>query len=217
MYYYFQHVDAPITILTEETAVVNLLNTNYILLETSNFITPMLNEPYYLGKIAFINLMNGIYALGIGECTTHRMALSIPSSIDQKTKNIIFPLITQGYLDAAKEANVFVQNIRLISASSFVIGGNATSIITDEQLIMNDRARPGDVLVLTKPIGTTVAIALTQLFDDEKKRNQLLEVMSNVDVRNAKSRALENMMRSNLFPAVLMRKVSIIFSSKLLF
>lgn len=169
----------------------------------------MLNEPYYLGKAAFVNTMSGIYAFGIAECTTHRMAISIPSAIDIPTRNIIIPLITQGYLDAAAEAHVSVQGIRIINSSSFLIGGNATSIILEQQILRRDIACPGDIIILTKPIGTTVAIALSQYIEDPIKRNEIIKRIKLSDVLDAKYRALDVMVRSNLYPAVLMRKYAI--------
>lgn len=196
----------PITILTEEIAVTTI-NNNLLLLETSNFLAPIINEPYYLGQIAFASLMSGFFAVGITGSSTHRMILTVTNSMNQKDRNIIIPMITQGYLEAAKEHNILVQGIRVVEAPALSIGGVATALIAPQQFLRSNLAQPGDVLILTKPLGTTIALALAQLMETNEIRAKILNKLSIGDIEIAKYRALDVMIRSNVHAALLMKQV----------
>ncbi|CAB1313726.1 unnamed protein product [Coregonus sp. 'balchen'] len=77
----------------------------------------------------------------------------------------VMPLIIQGFKDASEEAGTSVTGGQTVLNPWVVMGGVATTVCQPNEFIMPDNAVPGDVLVLTKPLGTQVAVAVHQWLD----------------------------------------------------
>ncbi|CAF4416436.1 unnamed protein product, partial [Adineta steineri] len=87
-----------------------------------------------------------------------------------------------------------------------IVGGVATAVCTQNEIIIPENAIVGDVLVLTKPLGTQVAVSAHQWLENPDRWNRIKSVISEDDVRKAYQRAMNSMARLNKIGASLMHK-----------
>ncbi len=133
--------DAGVFRLTDETALV----------QTVDFFTPIADEPEIYGQIAAINSLNDIYAMG----GTPLTALSIVC-YPQKGDWDVLGQILLGGQKALNAEDVVILGGHSVDDQEIKIGYSVTGIVDPKRVIKNSGAKAGDVLVLTKPIGTGV-------------------------------------------------------------
>ena len=130
--------DASVYIINEETALI----------QTVDFFPPIVDDPYLFGQIAAANAISDIYAMG-GE---PRLALNLLCATDKMEEEWIREILRGGY-DKAYEAGVIISGGHTIHGSEPLYGLAVTGFAKPEQIRKNAAARPGDVLILTKPLG----------------------------------------------------------------
>ena len=138
---------------TSDDAGVFRLNENTALVQTVDFFTPIADEPEIYGQIAAINCLNDIYAMG----GTPISALSIVC-YPQKGDWEVLGQILCGGQKALNEENVVVIGGHSVDDQEIKFGYAITGIIHPDKIVKNSGAKAGDVLVLTKPIGTGVIV-----------------------------------------------------------
>ena len=136
---------------TADDAGVFRLNENTALVQTVDFFPPIADEPEIYGRIAAINSLNDVYAMG----GTPISALSIVCYPQKGDWNILGEIILGGQ-KMLNEENVVVLGGHSIDDQEMKFGYAVTGIIDPNKIIKNSGARAGDVLILTKPIGTGV-------------------------------------------------------------
>lgn len=136
---------------TSDDAGVFRLNEQVALVQTVDFFTPIADEPEIYGRIAAVNSLNDIYAMG----GTPLSALSIVC-FPQKGDWEVLGQILQGGQIALNEENVVVIGGHSVDDQEIKFGYAVTGIIEPNKVIKNSEAKEGDVLILTKPIGTGV-------------------------------------------------------------
>lgn len=136
---------------TSDDAGVFRINEDMALVQTVDFFTPIADEPEIYGRIAAINSLNDIYAMGGIPIS----ALSIVC-YPQKGDWEILGKIMLGGQNALNEENVVVLGGHSVDDQEIKFGYAVTGIINPQRVIKNSGAKKGDVLVLTKPIGTGV-------------------------------------------------------------
>ncbi|KAM7157273.1 selenide, water dikinase 1 isoform 7-T9 [Molossus nigricans] len=156
------------------------------------------------GRIACANVLSDLYAMGVTECDNMLMLLGISNKMTDRERDKVMPLIIQGFKDAAEEAGTSVTGGQTVLNPWIVLGGVATTVCQPNEFIMPDNAVPGDVLVLTKPLGTQVAVAVHQWLDIPEKWNKIKLVVTQEDVELAYQEAMMNMARLNRTAAGLM-------------
>jgi len=132
-----------------DDAGVFRLHEDVALVQTVDFFTPIADDPYIYGQVAAINSLNDIYAMGALPIT----ALSIVC-YPQKEDMTVLGEILRGGQAAMNEANVIILGGHSIDDVEIKIGYSVTGIIDPSKIITNAQAKPGDSLILTKPIGT---------------------------------------------------------------
>jgi selenide, water dikinase len=132
-----------------DDAGVFRLNEYVALVQTVDFFTPIADDPYIYGQVAAINSLNDIYAMGALPIT----ALSIVC-YPQKEDMTVLGEILRGGQATMNEANVIILGGHSIDDVEIKIGYSVTGIIDPSKIITNAQAKPGDSLILTKPIGT---------------------------------------------------------------
>lgn len=137
---------------TCDDAGVYKLNNKFALVQSVDVFTPCVDDPYTFGQIAAANSVSDIYAMGARPIT----ALSIIAFPIDKLSHNIMRQIMLGGIDKLKEAGVVVLGGHSIKDTEIKFGFAVTGVINPSMIITNDKAKPGDVLVLTKPIGTGV-------------------------------------------------------------
>ena len=144
---------------TCDDAGVYQLTKNMALVQSVDVFTPLVDDPYTFGQIAAANSVSDIYAMGGKPLTV----LSIVSFPIEKLSPRIMNKMLQGGIDKLKEAGTVVIGGHSIKDNEIKFGFAVTGIIDPGKMITNDKARPGDVLVLTKPIGTGIISFANQI------------------------------------------------------
>lgn len=152
---------------TSDDAGVFKLNDNTALVQTVDFFTPVADEPEIYGRIAAINSLNDIYAMG----GTPLTALSIVC-YPQKGDWDILGEIMLGGQNALNAENVVVLGGHSVDDKEIKFGYSITGIIDPKRVMKNSGAKPGDVLVLTKPIGTGVISTAVKFQKASKKAEE---------------------------------------------
>jgi selenide,water dikinase len=134
---------------TADDAGVFRLTDEIALVQTVDFFTPVADDPEIYGQVAAINSLNDVYAMG----GTPLTALSIVG-YPQKGDWEILGKILAGGQKAMNAENVVVIGGHSIDDPEMKFGYAVTGIVHPDRVVTNAGAKPGDVLVLTKPIGT---------------------------------------------------------------
>ena len=137
---------------TCDDAGIFKLSDELALVQSVDIFTPGVDDPYIFGQIAAANSVSDIYAMGGRPLT----ALSIIGFPIETMSHKIMHQILRGGIDKLQEAGVAVIGGHSIKDNEVKFGFAVTGIIHPEKIITNDKAEPGDVLVLTKPLGTGV-------------------------------------------------------------
>lgn len=134
---------------TSDDAGVFRLTDDIALVQTVDFFTPVADEPEIYGQVAAINSLNDVYAMG----GTPISALSIVC-FPQKGDWKILEAILRGGQKAMNDANVVVIGGHSVDDKEIKFGYAVTGVINPAKVVKNSGAKVGDVLILTKPIGT---------------------------------------------------------------
>ncbi|XP_055145483.1 selenide, water dikinase 1-like isoform X2 [Symphalangus syndactylus] len=180
-----------------DTCVIPLRHGGLSLVQTTDYIYPIVDDPYMMGRIACANVLSYLYAMGVTECDNMLMLLGVSNKMTDRERDKVMPLIIQGFKDAAEEAGTSVTGGQTVLNPWIVLGGVATTVCQPSEFIMPDNAVPGDVLVLTKPLGTQMAVAVHQWLDIPEKWNKIKLVVTQEDVELAYQKVMMNMARLN--------------------
>lgn len=122
------------------------------LIQTVDFFTPIVDDPYDYGQIAAANALSDVYAMGGTPRTALNLVCWPPSGLPPE----VLGRILEGGTDKIHEAGAVVIGGHSIQDEELKFGYAVTGVAHPDRLLTNDAARPGDVLVLTKPLGTGV-------------------------------------------------------------
>jgi selenide,water dikinase len=122
------------------------------LVQTVDFFTPIVDDPYTYGQIAAANAVSDIYAMGGRPLTALAVAAFPEHDIDVSTIRAIF----RGGFDKLREADVALLGGHTVKDREIKFGYAVTGAIDPARVLSNAGAKPGDVLLLTKPLGTGV-------------------------------------------------------------
>ena len=155
---------------TCDDAGVYKLTDDLALVQSVDVFTPNVDDPYIFGQIAASNSLSDIYAMG-GKPVT---ALSIVGFPIETMSHKIMTQMLRGGIDKMKEAGVEVIGGHSIKDTEIKFGFAVTGVIDPKKIITNDKAQPGDVLILTKPIGTGVISFASQLDRASKEHMEVI-------------------------------------------
>jgi selenide,water dikinase len=122
------------------------------LVQTVDFFTPIVDDPYTFGQIAAANALSDVYAMGGVPLT----ALAVAAFPAQAVEDRIVAEVFKGGLDKLREAGVALLGGHTVQDKEIKFGYAVTGVVDPARVLTNAGARPGDVVVLTKPIGTGV-------------------------------------------------------------
>lgn len=148
----FQDPNVLVGFETGDDAGVYLLDEGHVLVQTVDFFTPVVDDPYVYGQIAAANSLSDVYAMG----GTPRFALSIVGFPHEKVEEEVLHEILRGGADKMREARAAIIGGHSIQDPEIKFGYCVTGVVERERLYTNSGARSGDRLILTKPLGTGI-------------------------------------------------------------
>lgn len=129
------------------------------LVQTVDVFTPSVDDPYTFGQVAAANSVSDIYAMG----GTPMTAVSVIGFPVRKVPDEAMRAILSGGIDKMNEAGVAIIGGHSINDAEIKAGFAVTGTIDKDKIVTNATARPGDVLVLTKPLGTGIVAFAAQI------------------------------------------------------
>lgn len=143
--------------LGDDAAVIK--KENLVIAKTVDVFTPIVDDPYIQGKIAACNSTNDIYAMGLREIIGVLAIVGIP----EKLSLSVAKEMLRGFQDFCREIGTSIVGGHTILNPWPLIGGSVTGVGKEEEVLTKAGAKVGDVLILTKPLGTQSAMALSRV------------------------------------------------------
>ncbi len=135
-----------------EDAGVYKISETVAIVQTIDFFTPIVNDPYSFGQIAAANALSDIYAMGAVPKTALNMVCFSPKKFGLS----ILKDIIRGGVDKVREAGVSLLGGHSVDDEEIKYGLAITGVVHPDKVILNEGARPEDILILTKPLGTGI-------------------------------------------------------------
>ncbi|KAL6046522.1 Selenide, water dikinase 1 [Balamuthia mandrillaris] len=176
---------------------------------TTDFFFPLVEDPYIQGKIACANVLSDMYALGLTHCDNMLMLLGACKRMNATEREVVLSRMMQGFHDLATAAGTRVTGGQTVINAWPLIGGVAMAAVKEEEFIRPENAVAGDVLVLTKPLGTQVAVNLKEWLSARASGpsgawDRVSDVISVEEAERAYYHAMHSMSRLNKTGAELM-------------
>lgn len=159
---------------TSDDAAVYRISDELALIQTLDFFTPVVDDPYDFGRIAAANSLSDVYAMG-GE---PKLALNIAAFPNCLSPEILGEIL-RGGADKVMEAGAVLAGGHTIQDDEPKYGLSVTGFVHPDKLWKNTGAQKGDLLILTKPLGTgilTTALKAEMAAEEEKK--EAVEIMA---------------------------------------
>jgi len=163
---------------TGDDAAVYRLSDELALVQTVDFITPVVDDPYAFGAIAAANALSDVYAMGAKPV----IALGIVSFPTKSLPLSVLGEIIRGSGDKAAEAGVSIIGGHSIDDNEPKYGLSVTGLVHPQKMITNAGARAGDVLVLTKPLGIgIITTGIDRRLVDRRTTDRVIAVMASLN------------------------------------
>ena len=146
------HPDLLVGMETSDDAGVYRLTPEIALIQTVDFFTPVVNDPYTFGQIAAANALSDVYAMGGRPLTALNIVCYPSKTVPQE---VLLAILTGG-LDKIHEAGALLVGGHSVDDTELKYGLSVTGVVHPDKVLTNGGARVGDKLILTKPLGTGV-------------------------------------------------------------
>ena len=168
---------------TSDDACVYRITDEIAAIHTVDFFTPIVDDPFWFGQIAAANALSDVYAMG-GRPAVAMNLLCVPNCLSQETVRKIL----EGGHQKAVEAGCVIAGGHTIQDNEPKYGLCVTGYVHPDKVLRNVGARPGDALVLTKPIGTGVltTAAKADLLEPEQY-DRLVRSMAQLNAKAAEA------------------------------
>lgn len=167
---------------TADDAGVFRLDRDRALVQTTDFFTPIVDDPFAYGQIAAANALSDIFAMG-GRPLCALNLMGMPNDlVSSKT----IATILRGGLEKAREVGCAIIGGHTIRNPEPIYGLAVTGIVSPKKMLTNARAKPGDLLVLTKPLGTgIITTGMKRGLTSRKLGTKVIQLMSQVNTIGA--------------------------------
>ena len=169
-----------------------------VIAKTVDVFTPIVDDPYLQGKIAACNSTSDIYAMGLLDIVGVLAIVGIP----EKLPIHIVREMLKGLQDFCRENKTSIVGGHTILNPWPLIGGAVTGVGKEEEVLTKAGAKEGDILILTKPLGTQTAMALSRIPEEFKDLINISEDEINYII----NKAIEIMTTSNRYALMALRK-----------
>ena len=175
-------VDAQVGFESSDDAAVYRLDDSTSIVSTVDFFTPVVDDPFDFGRIAAANSLSDIYAMGAKPL----FALNIVAFPEKRLPLAVLDQILRGAQSIADEAGIPILGGHTIEDNEPKFGWAVNGIVHPDRIIRNIGAKPGDALVLTKPLGIGIlTTALKRGLLGESEMETLVRVMSSLNAKSA--------------------------------
>lgn len=163
---------------TADDAGVYRLDRERALVQTIDFFTPIVDDPFAYGQIAAANALSDVFAMG-GRPLTALNIMGVPNDL-VSTRTIA--AILRGGLEKTREVGCAIVGGHTIRNPEPIYGLAVTGIVSPKKMLTNAKAKPGDILVLTKPLGTGIATTgIKRGLTSQKLSALVIKLMSQVN------------------------------------
>jgi len=183
----FEHPDMIVGVETSDDAGVFCLRPDLAIVNTVDFFTPIVDDPYVFGQIAATNALSDVYAMG-GEPRTAMNIVCFPRG---KMDIQILGEVLKGGAEKAREAGAVVIGGHSIIDEEIKYGMAVTGVIHPDKVIRNVGVQEGDALVLTKALGTGIITTALKRGKASKESVQAA-VASMITLNNTASKIMRN-------------------------
>jgi selenium donor protein len=163
---------------TADDAAVYRLSDEVAIVQTVDFFTPIVDDPYWFGAISAANSLSDVYAMG-----AHPLfGLNIVGFPSNRLPMRVLEQILQGALDKAAEAGISIIGGHTVDDTEPKFGLAVTGVVHPDRIVRNSTAQPGDALVLTKPLGVgIISTAVKRGLADEALAREVAELMATLN------------------------------------
>jgi len=162
---------------TSDDAAIYKINDEMAMIQTLDFFTPVVNDPYTFGQIAAANALSDIYAMG-GKPTLALNIVCFPTCISID----ILGDILRGGADKVIEAGAIVIGGHSVEDDEPKYGLSVTGFVHPDKILKNYGCKPGDVIIITKPLGTGIInTAIKGGLASTNAYNQVIKVMTTLN------------------------------------
>ena len=165
-----------------EDAGVYKISTDLALVQTVDFFTPTVDDPFTFGQIAATNALNDIYAMGAKPLTAMNIVCFPIKTMDIS----VLREVLRGGLDKMREAGVLLIGGHSVEDNEIKYGLSVTGVVHPDKVLYNRGAKVGDKLVLTKPLGTgIISTAIKAREASDKQMNQAINSMISLNKKSS--------------------------------
>ena len=161
-----------------DDAAVYKISDDLAVVQTVDYFTPIVDDPYTFGAIAAANSLSDIYAMGAKPA----MALNIAAFPKDKLPLDVLVKILRGGSDKAEEAGIAIAGGHTVEGEEPMYGLVVMGLVHPDRIMVNSGAEPGDALILTKPIGTgIISTAMKAEIAAQESIDAAVKVMSTLN------------------------------------
>ncbi|KAF4757226.1 selenophosphate synthetase [Perkinsus olseni] len=145
--------------LTEDSpdcSVVPVGDGERVLVSSTDFLSPISQDPFNQGWIAAANTLSDLYAVGADDVNNILMILTVSMKMSPEEQTIVTKKMIEGFNACCEEAGTKVTGGQTVFNPWPLLGGCAMATVPQSQLVRTDLGVPGNVIVLTKPLGTQI-------------------------------------------------------------
>lgn len=174
---HFEDKNLMVGIETSDDGAIYRITEDLALIQTLDFFPPMVDDPYIFGQVAAANALSDIYAMG-GEPKIALNIVAWPNCVNPK----FLGEILRGGADKVKEAGAVLAGGHSIQDDVPKYGLSVTGFVHPDKVLKNCGAKPGDVLLLTKPLGTGIVnTAVKAELASKEAEDEVIRVMTTLN------------------------------------
>ncbi|MCK5822751.1 MAG: selenide, water dikinase SelD [Bacteroidales bacterium] len=163
---------------TTDDAAIYKIDNDKAIVQTVDFFTPIVDDPYSFGAISAANSISDIYAMGAKPL----FALNIVGFPSNRLPMSVLEDILKGAQDKANEAGITIVGGHTIDDTEPKYGMTVTGIIDINKILTNSNAKSGDAIILTKPIGAgIISTAIKRGLADKQTEKEAIDTMSQLN------------------------------------